>query len=178
MATPTFNSIGFCAHYSNQGDWAFKYALGISKKRNLKLNVFHFLEDPYDPADISTKGMSHNQREKLAVEKEKKLRIYYDSLAEDYLNVGFRVCYDKEWTELHRCLLIREFQLLVLGYPGYGAFFGHRHIEEFAEKFISPVILVGPDSPYQYFLNNQAFHMVNQLDLHSADWSKLEVIAT
>jgi hypothetical protein len=47
MATATFKTVGFCAHYSKQGDWAFGYALDLSRRHSLKLNVFHFLEDPY-----------------------------------------------------------------------------------------------------------------------------------
>ena len=48
MAIPTFNAVGFCAHYSKQGDWAFDYALKLSRRHSIRLNVFHFLADPYD----------------------------------------------------------------------------------------------------------------------------------
>ena len=111
MSIPTFNAVGFCAHYSKQGDWAFDLALELSKAHDVKLNVFHFLTDPFDPSDTRAQSLSHSELEKLAVEEEKKLRLYYDERAGEYLDVGFRVCYDNSWTELHRCLIIREFQL-------------------------------------------------------------------
>lgn len=176
MAVLTFNAVGFAAHYSKQGDWAFDYALKLSEDSGLKLNVFHFLSDPYDPSANDPENMDHSKLEEIAVKKEKDLRLYYDQRAGEYLNVGFRVCYDKSWTELHRCLLIREFQVLVLGYPEYGAYFAKYPIEEFAEKFISPVVLVGPDSPDQYFLNHQAVQLIDKLGLKDKQWSELEAV--
>ncbi len=176
MAVLAFNAVGFAAHYSKQGDWAFDYALKLSEKSGMQLNVFHFLSDPYDPYDTDYKKMDPKKVEDIAVQKEKELRIYYDKRAGEYLKVGFRVCYDKSWTELHRCLLIREFQVLVLGYPEFGAYFAKYPIEEFAEKFISPVVLVGPDSPDQFFLNHQAVQLVDKLGLEDKQWSELEAI--
>lgn len=165
MAIPTFNAVGFCAHYSKQGDWAFDLALELSKAHNVKLNVFHFLTDPFDPTDTRAMDLSPSELKKLAIAEEKKLRLYYDERAGEYLDVGFRVCYDSSWVELHRCLIIREFQLLVLGYTRKGAFFAKKPIEEFADSFISPVILVGPDSPDQLFFNSRATLITQNLRL-------------
>ena len=109
MAQPTYNAVGFCAHYSRQGDWAFDYALKLSQKSGMQLNVFHFLSDPYDITDTDIDALSHPEKEKIAITKEKELRLYYDTKAGEYLDVGFRVCYDRSWTELHRCLMVREF---------------------------------------------------------------------
>jgi hypothetical protein len=174
MAIPTLNAVGFCAHYSDQGDWAFDYALRLSRAHQIKLNVFHFLGDPYDPDDSLTKLLSDTERAKLAIEREKELRLYYDQRAGDYLEVGFRLCEDAEWVELHRCLLVREFQLLVLGYTYAGVSFGRRPIEEFAEKFVSPVVLVGPDRANQFHLNSQAQMIVDKLGLREENWSLLD----
>ncbi len=156
MAIPSFNAVGFCAHYSKQGDWAFDYAMRLAKQSGLQLNVFHFLNNPYDKEDNTSRKLNAEEAEKLALKKEKELRLYYDDRAGDFLNVGFRICYDDSWIELHRCLFIREFQALVLAYPHKGAFFAKKPIEEFAESFVSPVILVGPDKPNQLFINRQA----------------------
>ena len=131
MTIPTFNAVGFCAHYSKQGDWAFDFALQISQLHNVQLNVFHFLKDPYNPNDVPPKHLSHEELENLAIAEEKKLRLYYDERAGEYLNVGFRLCYDDSWSELHRCLMIREFQLLILGYTEYGVRFSGKPIEKF-----------------------------------------------
>ncbi|MFP4370034.1 MAG: hypothetical protein ACOC2K_04205 [Bacteroidota bacterium] len=174
MATPTINAIGFCAHYSKQGDWAFEFALELTKRFNKRLNVFHFLSDPYDPSENYITALPHSEKEKLAIAKEKELRLYYDELAGDYLDVGFRVCYDKSWTELHRCLVIREFQVLVLGYTGHNVYFANKTIEKFAESFVSPAILVGPGRPDEYYLNEQAALLVNQLGIKNYKWLRLE----
>jgi len=172
MAIPTFNAVGFSAHYSKQGDWAFDFALQLSKRFQVQLNVFHFLKDPYDPKDTWPENLTHSELEKLAIAEEKKLRLYYDQRAGEYLYVGFRVCYDDSWTELHRCLMIREFQLLVLGHPREGAIFAQKSIEEFANNFISPVILVGPDSSKQFYLNSQATLLSDKLGISKQEFTE------
>ena len=176
MAIPTFNAVGFCAHYSKQGDWAFDLALELSKAHNVKLNVFHFLADPFDPDDTRAMDLSPAELKKLAIAEEKKLRLYYDERAGEYLDVGFRVCYDSSWVELHRCLIIREFQLLVLGYSKKGAFFARKPIEEFADSFISPVILVGPDKPDQLFFNSRASLISQNLGLNEEKLHNAKIV--
>ena len=173
MAMPTLNAVGFCAHYSDQGDWAFDYALRLSQLHQIQLNVFHFLSDPYDPNDTLAELLSDADRAKLAIEREKELRLYYDKRAGDYVDVGFRLCEDAEWTELHRCLVVREFQVLVLGYTHLDVTFGRRPIEEFSDAFICPVVLVGPDRPNQFHLNSRAQLIVDKLKLETETWSPL-----
>ncbi len=176
MAVPTFNAVGFCAHYSKQGDWAFDVALELSKANNKRLNVFHFLNDPFDHNEIQIQNLSHSEIEQLAIKKEKELRLYYDNRAGEYLNVGFRVCYDNSWTELHRCLLVREFQLLVLAYTKKDAFFAGKTIKEFADSFISPVILVGPNRPEQLSFNSRAVLLAPSLGLDKEKWKESEIV--
>ncbi|MGW8178231.1 MAG: hypothetical protein ACWGQW_05600 [bacterium] len=67
MTAIGLKAVGFCAHYSPQGDWAFDYALRLSRERLLQLNVFHFLADPYDPNDTTGKGMPPEERTRLAI---------------------------------------------------------------------------------------------------------------
>ena len=174
MATPTLNAVGFCAYYSDQGDWAFDFALRLSRMHQVQLNVFHFLSDPYDPEDNLADLLSDADRAKLAIEREKELRMYYDQRAGDYLDVGFRLCEDAEWVELHRCLVVREFQVLVLGYVRKDVTFGRRPIEEFADSFICPVVLVGPDRPDQYHLNSRAQLISDKLGLKPGSWSVID----
>jgi hypothetical protein len=174
MAIPTLNAVGFCAHYSMQGDWAFDYALRLSRLHGIKLNVFHFLADPYDPSDDFAKLLSDKDRARYAISQERKLRLYYDRRAGDYLDVGFRLCEHAEWVELHRCLVIREFQVLVLGYVEPTATFGNRHIEDFAESFVCPVVLVGPERADQYRLNSRAVLIEDKLDLEPDRWAAIQ----
>lgn len=178
MAIPTLNAVGFCANYSPQGDWAFDYALALSRQRQLQLNVFHFLSDPYNPDDTLASLLSDADRRRLAIERERELRLYYDRRAGDYLDVGFRLCEHAEWVELHRCLLVREFQVLVLGYRQIGGLFGRRPIEEFAESFISPVVLVGPEHREQVSLNSRAELIADKLGLTPGSWSPLKPVST
>jgi len=163
-------AIGFCAHYSQQGDWAFRYALKLAQDNGLQLNVFHFLENPYDLNDHSGQSLSREERARIAVEREKELRFYYDQLAGDYLKVGFRFCEDNEWTELHRCLLVREFQVLVLAKTTSDCVFAGKRIEEFAHAFISPTVLIGPDAPDQIQLNSRAALIADQIGVPQHSW--------
>ena len=173
MTTQGLYAVGFCAHYSQKGDWAFEYALRLSEANSLQLNVFHFLSDPYDPTDDTGVNLSAEEREKIAIERERELRLYYDKRAGDYLKVGFRFCEDNEWTELHRCLLVREFQILVLAYTAPDCLFAGKPIEEFAHSFVSPVVLVGPDRSDQLRLNSRAALIVHELGLNKLAWEPI-----
>jgi hypothetical protein len=177
MTIPTLNAVGFCAHYSTQGDWAFDYALRLSRAHAVQLNVFHFLADPYDDDAVPPTGLSRQEVLKLVVEKERELRMYYDERAGDYLDVGFRLCEDNSWRELHHCLVIREFQILVLGYVAPGAQFAWKPIEEFADSFVCPVVLVGPDSPRQFRLNGGATLIRDKLGLPEGTWERIGAVA-
>jgi hypothetical protein len=165
MSTFAVRAIGFCAHYSPQGDWAFDFALGLARARSLRLNVFHFLVNPYDPEARQPQGLSAEEKTALAIRLERDLRFYYDTRLGDYLDAGFRLCEDPEWTELHRCLTKREFQALVLGYPHEGATFGGVPIEDFVSGFVCPAVLVGPRSPLELHVNEPAGLIHDKLGL-------------
>jgi hypothetical protein len=177
MTIPTLRAVGFCAHYSREGDWAFDYALELSRKHGIQLNVFHFLADPYDPEAVPPTYLSKEELDAYVVEQERELRMYYDDRAGDYLEVGFRLCYDNEWLELHRCLVDREFQLLILGHPGPHATFGEKPLDEFANSFVCPVILVGPDHPRQFQLNSTAVLISERLGLPEGTWEPVGLVA-
>ncbi|HEB84166.1 MAG TPA: universal stress protein [Bacteroidetes bacterium] len=174
MTKIAIDSVGFCALYSKQGDWAFDLAFRIAETRGIQLNVFHFLSDPYDPEDKVPDNLSKEEWEAMTIESERNLRMYYDVRLRDYLKVGFRLCEDKEWTELHRCLVKREFDVLILGVPSENATFAGKPIREFADSFISPVVLVGPDDPDTLYLNPQAELISDQLSLSDEARRKLQ----
>ena len=176
MTTPTLKAVGFCAHYSKQGDWAFDYALELSRTHRMQLNVFHFLADPYNPESVPPTYLSKADLSRLVVERERELRLYYDDRAGDYLEVGFRLCQDNEWLELHRCLVEREFQILVLGYTNMDAKFAGKPIEEFADSFVCPVVLVGPDHPQQFHLNGGAALITEKLGLAPGSWARVGLV--
>ncbi len=163
MSTFRIQSVGFCAHYSPQGDWAFAFALSLARAHRLRLNVFHFLDDPYDP--VAAAPSNPREHATLLIERERQLRLYYDDRLGDYLEVGFRLCQERSWKELHRCLARREFQVLVLGFPDAKATFGGVAMETFAESFVSPVVLVGPSSADDLRLNSPAALVADQMEL-------------
>ncbi|MBZ0265397.1 hypothetical protein K8I28_12095 [bacterium] len=175
MAMFRLNSIGFCAHYSREGDQAFNVAFRIAKSRNLQLNIFHFMEDPYDPESCPPSNLDERELEKFILERERDLRFYYDSRLEDYVDVGFRLCENNEWTELHRCLVKREFDVLVLCNPHDDATFVGKPLPVFANSFVSPVILVGP-KPEEYLLNRQAAMLVDRLGLENMEWRVVDSV--
>ncbi len=104
MTVTRISAVGFCAHYSPAGDLAFDFALRLSRDHGFQLNVFHFLVDPYARTEALTRFYSGRELADLAYERERELRLYYDERAGDYLEIGFRLCYDDSWRELHRCL--------------------------------------------------------------------------
>ena len=165
MSMISMQAIGYCAHYSTQGDWALSLALAMARRNSLQLNIFHFLSDPYDSSDRTKQDLDEKQLRVVVVQKEKELRLHYDSKLGDYLDVGFRLCEDREWTELHRCLTRREFQVLVLACPHHNSTFGGKPMDEFMDSFICPVVLVGPTSPLDIRLNSPARLIARRLGL-------------
>jgi len=177
MTIPRIEAIGFCAHYSQQGDRAFNYALNLARENSLQLNVFHFLSDPYVLNDDTEQRLPAEELADMAIAKEREMRLYYDDMAGDFLNVGFRLCFDNSWRELHRCLAGREFQLLVLAKPVIECMFADKPAEEFANSFVCPVVLVGPDRPDQFSLNSSAALMADKLTVPTDNWHLIEVAA-
>ena len=174
MTIPRIQAVGFCAHYSEVGDWAFQYALRLAEENQLQLNVFHFLSDPYNPSDDTELRYSRRELTEIALSKERELRMYYDAMAGDFLDIGFRLCYDDSWRELHRCLAGHEFQVLVLAKPGDEVSFANKPIDEFADNFVCPVILVGPESAETYRVNSRAALWIDKLSIPSGRWEQIE----
>lgn len=165
------NGIGLCALFSRQGDWAFDYALGLARKHQTQLNIFHFLESPYelrrdvvfvDEAKTETAYVTPD----LIARKDKDLRMGYDSRLGDYVDVGFRLCEGVHEIELRKCFKKGDYEVLVIGYQAKGAKFGGTTtIEEFSRKFHGPVVLVGPESPDMFYVNKAAKNILDQLDI-------------
>ena len=170
MTTLAIKDVGFCAHFSPQGDWAFEFALSLARQLDSRLNIFYFprLESssPYQVA---------SEQELVALDR--RVREYYDEKLGDFVEAGFRVCEDLMDSELRRCLFRRDYQVMVLGYLGYGAPFGDDTIESFAHRFNGPIVLVGPQRPGQLYLNLPAKVVSWQLGLEEEDWTLLPVPA-
>jgi hypothetical protein len=159
MTTPTIHKIGLVAHPSPQGDWAFDTALRIARTRTATLNVFEFLESPFDvPLDRSPTEVAVRQFEAWElIAADRVLRERYEDRLGDFVEVGFRVCGSARHNlELRQCLRRKEYQLLIIPYLDSGASFGNMPIQEFAFRFPAPILLVGPEHDRQYHLNPPA----------------------
>jgi hypothetical protein len=165
--------VGFCAHFSRQGDWAFEFALSTARRLDSQLNIFYFprLNCPDSGQSIAT------MEEEDLVALDRKVREYYDDKLGDFVEAGFRVCEDLVDRELRRCLFRREYQVMVIGYAGYGAAFGHHTIETFAYRFNGPIVLVGPQRPDQFHLNPPAGLVSWRLGLSDDDWTPISAPA-
>jgi hypothetical protein len=173
--------IGLCATFSAQGDWAFDYALWLARKKRTKLNIFHCLESPFtirrDVVFIDgERRRTADVTPDLIAEKDKELRFNYDERLGGYPEVGFRVCAGSTEWELKRCFRRGDYEVLVIAYQNKGAIFGGTTtIEKFALRFRGPVVLVGPDRPGQYFLNDHAMDTVPALIIPPDKWAPLVV---
>ncbi len=168
--------VGLCAIFSKQGDWAFDYALNLARKHNTRLNIFQFLESPYTiRRDVvfvdSEKTKTEVVSDDLISKKDKELRMQYDDKLGEYSDVGFRLCEGASEVELRKCFRRGDYEVLVIGYQDKNADFGGTTtIEKFASKFQGPVVLIGPDSPDDFHINEKAKDMVDQLDIPDGKW--------
>lgn len=172
--------IGLAALFSRQGDWAFDYALHLARKHKCKLNVFQFLQSPYmlrrDVVFVDEKKeKTAPVTPELIAKKDEELRMKYDDRLGDYEEVGFRLCEGADEVELKKCFRKGDYEILVIGYQGKGADFGGTTtIEGFAAKFHGPLVLIGPDAPDQFYLNDKAKERLAELDIPEGKWHMIQ----
>lgn len=171
--------IGLCAIFSRQGDWAFDYALSLARHHRTKLNIFHFLESPYSlRRDVVFVDAERKETVQVTpdfiAKKDKELREMLDERLGDYADVGFRLCEGNDEWELRKCFRKGQDHVLVVGYQAKGADFGGTTtIEAFAEKFKGPVVLVGPDAPDAFYVNEPAEKRINDLMIAPGKWKRI-----
>lgn len=175
MTVQAIRGVGYCARMTKAGDWAFDYALDLAVHHDVRLNIFFFPSPPYRPhARRGRRGELAELPEERKTAMEKDVRLYYDQLLGEFVNVGFRLCEGDEEPELRRCLLVRkEYDVLVLPYEGYRCRFGSKTIEEFAESMACATVLVGPERSDQFFINTAAQPWLDRLNLQGRDWHHL-----
>jgi len=175
MTVQAIRGVGYCARMTRSGDWAFDYSLDLSVRHDVRLDIFFF---PTPPSRPHARRGRHGELADLSgeqkIQMEKEVRLYYDEMLGDLVNVGFRLCEGDEDPELRRCLLVRkEYDVLVLPYEGYHCKFGTRTIEEFVESMPCPTVLVGPERPGQFFVNTAAGPWIDRLGLEHQDWHQV-----
>lgn len=173
--------VGLCAVFSRQGDWAFDYSLALARHHGTRLNIFHFLDSPYTlRRDVvfqdEERTITARVTPDLVAERDRHMRQMYDDRLGDYAEVGFRLCEGNNEWELKKCFKKGQYEILVIGYNGKRADFGGTTtIEEFAAKFKAPVVLVGPDAPDSFYLNDYAVARVADLMLPDGKWNRIEI---
>lgn len=172
MTTIAVNAVGFCADFSTQGDWAFDYALSLSRSRGLELKVFYVPDLAWDAGHVTELPPN----EVIALDRH--VREYYEPKLGDFVDIGFRICQRATDRELRHCLMYHEYQVLVLAYRCVGAKFAGRTTEEFAYALNGPVVLVGPERPDQFAINPAAALLTSQLGLDVARWKVLRPLGT
>jgi nucleotide-binding universal stress UspA family protein len=94
MTVPRIEKIGLVYDFSKQGDWALSVALQLGRTRTATLNVYHFLESPYEvhldvvPTDLPAR----RYEAAILVQKERELREHLDDCLGDFEDVRLRVC--------------------------------------------------------------------------------------
>jgi hypothetical protein len=171
--------VGICALFSPQGDWAFDYALALARHHSTGLYIFHFLSSPYMlRRDVVFVDAEHKVTGRvtpeLIVQKDREFRERFEERLGDYVNVGFRLCEGNSEVELRKCFRKMQYEVLVVGYEGRGAHFGDQStVEEFAEKFKGPVVLVGPDASDAFHFNKAATGRLGDLMLGGGTWTPI-----
>ncbi len=95
----------------------------------------------------------------IIAEKDKELRMAYDERLGESVDVGFRLCKGSSEWELKKCFRKGDYEILLVGYNGKGADFGGTAtIEEFADRFHGPLVLVGPDSEDKFYVTKSQEH--------------------
>jgi hypothetical protein len=174
MTIPSIVRIALVSHFSEVGDWALQAALRVARSRPAALNIYYFLESAYEvplnKAPIEVRPPKADPA--TLVRKEREVREYFEERLDDFEEVRFRVCETgRHNQELRRCLLHREYQLLIIPCPRHGVSFGNMPIEEFAYRFGAPVLLVGPERQDQYRLNPFAGVLQGARDLVHGPWA-------
>jgi hypothetical protein len=173
MTTPRIEKIALVSHFSEVGEWAFQAALRLGRAKETALNIYYFIESPFEvPGDVVPEDLpSTHVDEASMVQTERRVREHFEDALGDFEEVGFRICATgRHNLELRRCLLRREYQLLIIPYLRRGVSFGNMPIEEFAYRFTAPVMLVGPDHSEQYHCNPFADVMHGSTHLVLGSW--------
>jgi hypothetical protein len=198
MTIPALESVALCAWLTPAGDRAFRYAFALARRRGLRLEVFSFVESPFE---LRSPGLAPGvlpaaARRDVVLAADRDVRFYYEPRLGDFVDVGFRVCDGPEELELRRCLSRRQYQVLVLPYAERGGPFGRSSIEEFALRFPAPVVLVSAPRPHgaapgaraslrprgaapgaggvRFWLNEPAALIAHELRIGAGAWRRVE----
>lgn len=171
-------NIGLCTHFSQTDEWAFNYALELVRRQGWQLTICHWLNSPYHlRRDMVYPSIFDKDEEprlitpELITKLELDLRQYYDAKLGDFTDVAFKLCEGMYQVELVRCFRQNLLDLVVIGYQ-------HKEqktsieqpLEEFARQLSYPLVIVGPDDPNRFILNQPSQSWLDKLLLKDGSW--------
>ena len=174
--------IGLCTHFSETDEWAFNFALELVRRQGWQLTICHWLNSPYSLRrdivypTLHAGGEPQPITPELLTKLELELRQYFEPKLGDFTDVAFKLCEGMYQIELARCFHQNLLDLVVLGYPLEDLVTSNEQpLEGFAAHLNYPLVIVGPDEPHQYSLNQAAQSWLDELLLPEGSWQTIEL---
>ena len=175
--------IGLCTHFSQSDEWAFDFALELVRKQGWQLTICHWLNSPYSLRRDMVYPTLHEGGElqpitpALLTKLELELRQYFEPKLGDFTDVAFKLCEGMYQVELSRCFRQNLLDLVVIGYPpDVPATSNEQLLEDYAAHLNYPLVIVGPETPDHFMLNQAAQDWLDELQLPEGSWDSIEQI--
>jgi hypothetical protein len=175
--------IGLCTHFSQSDEWAFNFALELVRRNDWQLTICHWLNSPYSLRrdmvypTLRQDGELQPVTPKLLTQLELKMRQHFEPKLGDFTNVAFKLCEGMYQVELTRCFRQNLLELVVIGYQQEDQMTSaEQTLVEFAAQLNYPLVIIGPDAPNQYLLNQPAQSWLDELRLPDSSWQTIEPI--
>ena len=173
--------IGLCTHFSQTDEWAFNFALDLVQKQEWQLTICHWLNSPYSMRRDMVYPTLHEGGEpqpitpELLTKLELELRQYFEPKLGDFTDVAFKLCEGMYQVELSRCFRQNLLDLVVIGYPSDELVTSNEQpLEDFAAHLSHPLVIVGPDEPDRFLLNQAAQTWLDDLQLPEDSWQAIQ----
>jgi hypothetical protein len=175
--------IGLCTHFSQTDEWAFDFALELVHRQGWQLTICHWLNSPYSLRRDMVYPALHQDGEPqliapaLLTQLELELRQTFESKLGDFTDVAFKLCEGMYQVELTRCFRQNLLDLVVVGYQRFDELMasGEQPLEEFAAHLNYPLVIVGPNAPDHFMLNQAAQSWLDELEISESSWQAVEL---
>ena len=175
--------IGLCTHFSQTDEWAFDFALKLVRRQGWQLTICHWLNSPYSlRRDVVYPSLYEGGEPQpitpaLLTQLELELRQTYEPKLGDFTDVAFKLCEGMYQVELTRCFRQNLLDLVVVGYQHFDehTISSEQPLEEFAAHLNYPLVIVGPDAPDHFMLNQVAQGWLDELQLPEGSWDAIEL---
>ena len=173
--------IGLCTQFSEIDEHAFNFALELVRRHDWQLTICHWLNSPYTLRRDMVYPSLHKDGEpqpvtpQLLTQLELELRQYFEPKLGDFTNVAFKLCEGMYQVELSRCFYQNLLELVVIGYQQDEQMVSSQQsLEDFAAHLNYPLVIVGPEAPDHYMLNQPAQAWLDELQLPEGSWRVIE----